>query len=115
MYVVRIDIAEGTTPSFKGFRWLLDARGWFLQACSRVADEDAAAAFLFEVPGERDERRAVAAVKARRAVLIERDPWVWLSKSIKAIVREALEGDSGALRPTRRNRKARTRPKREAK
>jgi hypothetical protein len=50
MYVVQIDMAEGTTPSFKGFRWLLDARGSFLQACSRVADEDAAAAFLFEVP-----------------------------------------------------------------
>ena len=102
-------MAEGTTPSFKGFRWLLDARGWFLQACSRVADEDAAAAFLFEVPGERDERRAVAAVEARRAVLIERDPWVWLSKSIKALVREALEDESGA--PIRRNRKARTRQK----
>src|ERR1019366_4359829 len=108
MYVVRIDMAEGTTPSFKGFRWLLDARGWFLQACSRVADEDAAAAFLFEVPGERDERRAVAAVKARRALLIERDPWVWLSESIKALVREAMEDESGTQRPRRRNRKRRT-------
>jgi hypothetical protein len=108
MYVVRIDIAEGTTPSFKGFRWLLDARSWFLQACSRVADENAAAAFLFEVPGERDERRAIAAVEARRAVLLERDPWVWLSTSIKALVREAMEDDSGSQRARRRIRKRRT-------
>jgi hypothetical protein len=103
------------SPASRDFRWLLDARSWFLQACSRVADEDAAAAFLFEVPGERDDRRAVAAVKARPAVLIERDPWVWLSRSIKALVREAMEDDSGAPRPRRRNRKARTRQKREAK
>ena len=58
-----------------------------------AADGDACAAFLFAVPDERDEERAIEAVEARKAIQIERDPWTWLAKNIKSILRYSIEDE----------------------
>ena len=75
MYVVRIDLPDGREPNFKAFERLPDARKRLTAASSRVLDGDALGAFLFEVAGESDPRKAITAIKEGVAVLLERDPW----------------------------------------
>jgi hypothetical protein len=70
-YVVRVTHPEHG-DRYKVFRGLLDAREVFKAADALVPDSRDAA-YLYEVSGEDDPSAAVEAVKAGKAVILNRD------------------------------------------
>ena len=75
MFVVRLTPKDGK-PDFKAFGGLAAARARFEAAWGPTYGIDALeSAVLFNVPNEGDARRAVEAVKAGLAEIVERDNW----------------------------------------
>jgi hypothetical protein len=73
MYVVRIARLD-QDPDYKAFSSLPDAKRRFYAVDDRIpADFDGVA--LFEAPNADDARKAVEAVKAGHAQLLDRDLW----------------------------------------
>jgi hypothetical protein len=90
MYVVRIDLPDGRKSDWKGFAALPAAKKRLAGADRLILAGDVVGAFLFDVPGEIDVRRAVEAVQAGRATLLARDPWARIDKDIEAMVDDML-------------------------
>lgn len=89
MYVVRIDRSDEPIKP-KVFEKLPDARELFRQVNIRVPLEFEAV-FLFHVPGETDVYRAVERIASGDAVLMERDSFGRLMKSLGPSIDEALK------------------------
>jgi hypothetical protein len=87
MYVVRLTPKEAS-PDYKAFADLKDAREWFGSAWHDDVRDLLDSAVLFNVPSESDARRAVEAVKAGRAEIIDRDHWRQLREAAERMVRE---------------------------
>ena len=73
MYVVRIARPNGE-PDYKAFSTLHDAKRRFYAVDDRIPGDFAGVA-LFETLDADDARKAVEAVKAGRAQLLDRDLW----------------------------------------
>jgi len=73
MYVVRIARPD-QDPDYKAFLSLHDAKHRFYAVDDRIPDDFDGVA-LFEAPNADDARKAVEAVKAGHAQLLDRDLW----------------------------------------
>jgi len=90
-YVVRVTHPEDG-DRYKVFRALPDAMEIF-KAADIAVPETRNAAYLYEVSGEDDPRSAVEAVKAGKAVLLNRDKhadWAKLSPGDKVLTAAGL-------------------------
>jgi hypothetical protein len=73
MYVLRWEDPEEDTQKHLAFANINDARDYFTAAALKVHDGDYLTADLFEVAGENDVRRAVAAVQSGGGKVIDID------------------------------------------
>jgi len=93
MYVFRLTRTE-SSPDYKAFSALPDARMRFDKALSVMPSGEIESAVLFEVPDQSDARKAVDAVKAGKAVLIDRDRYPEMFKSAEDVINEWLESEN---------------------